>query len=261
MEKIIEFKNTNFAYNASNAFNDFSMEIETGDVVTMIGTSGSGKTTLLEMLINKLPNDSVFYKGRNIKNCPVEELKKNIVVVFDRPITSSSLMEELTKYAKRVGFSQDEIQERLDELIELFDLRGTLEKKDKNLSKETESLIKILRFLIIQPAFLALDCMLANLREETKKKFFGYIASHEITVLNVTQDLRDALYGNKLFVLDNFVLILEGSTLSILKTDTLLKRLGFKLPLAVDLSIELNHYDVLKKIYTKDEKLVNELWK
>lgn len=261
MEKIIEFKNTNFAYNATNAFNDFSMEIEKGDIVTLIGTSGSGKTTLLEMLINKLPNDSIYYKGKNIKNCSIEELKKNIVVIFDSPITSSLVRDELIKYAKKAGIPSDEIQTRLDELVQLFDLQTVLENKPKDLSKEMESLIKILRFLIIEPAFLALDCMLANLKEVTKKKFFGYASAHDITVLNVTTDLRDSLYGNKLFVLDNFVLILEGSTLSILKTDTLLKRLGFKLPLPVDLSIELNHYDVLKKIYTKDEKLVNELWK
>ena len=56
-------------------------------------------------------------------------------------------------------------------------------------------------------------------------------------------------------------MIMEGSTISVLQSDTLLKRLGFKLPLAVSLSIELGNYGILKKIYTSNEKLVKELWK
>ena len=61
--------------------------------------------------------------------------------------------------------------------------------------------------------------------------------------------------------MENFVNIFEGDTLSVLKTDNIIKRLGFSLPPVIDLSIELNHYEVLDKIYTKKEDLVNELWK
>ena len=98
MEKILEFRNTNFAYNGTNAFNDFNLEIETGEIVTMIGTSGSGKSTLLKMLCHKLPNASVYYKGLKIGSYDIETLKREIVVVFDSKIVNTSLKEEVLMF-------------------------------------------------------------------------------------------------------------------------------------------------------------------
>ena len=65
MGTIIEFRNTNFGYDNTNAFNDFNMQINDGDIVTLIGPGGSGKTTLLKMLCHKLPNNTCYYKSCN----------------------------------------------------------------------------------------------------------------------------------------------------------------------------------------------------
>jgi len=261
METLIEFRNTNFGYNNTNSFTDFNMEILEGDIVTLIGTSGSGKTTLLKMLCHKLPNDSIYYKGKNIKSYDVKELQKDIIVIFDLPITEKSVIEEITKYTKRIGIDEEEVNLRLEELNKLFNIESIEEIDPKRLPKEKEYLIKILRYLILQPKFIGIDNILNNLNISDKKNIISYIKKKKITLLNVTTNTDDALLGNKLYVLDNFVLILEGHTLTVLKTDTLLKRLGFKLPFSVDLSIELTHYEVINKMITEKEKLVNTLWK
>ncbi len=261
MGKIIEFKNTNFGYDNTNTFNDFNMEINAGDIVTLVGTSGSGKTTLLSMLCNKLPNDTLFYGGNNIKDCDIKELQKELVVVFDTPLLTNSIDTELSYYLKKLGLDTSEINSRVDNFKNKFDLSRFANIQFKQLSHSDTNLIKILRYLIIDPDFLAIDNVLTGVQEADKKKIIDYIKSKNITLLNVTTNLKDSLYGNKIFVLENFVLILEGNTMSVLKMDTLLKRLGFKLPFTVDLSIELNHYDLTKKIYTDKKKLVDELWK
>lgn len=261
MERIIEFKNTNFAYNNLNAFIDFNMEIFESDIVTLVGAPGSGKTTLLKMLCKRLPNDSLYYKGVNVKNHDVRELQKEIIVIFDTPLTLPTVYDELRKYVQKIGLSDGEIDFRLNELDKIFNVGAIAGMKTTDLTKDDEYLVKILRYLIVNPRVLAIDNVLSYLDKGERAKIFDYVKRHKITLLNVTNDLNDALYGNKLYVLENFVLILEGNTLSVLKTDTLLKRLGFKLPLAVDLSIELNHYEILKRIYTEDEKLVKALWK
>lgn len=261
MEKLIEFRNTNFAYNNTNAFLDFNMEILEGDIVTLIGPSGSGKTTLLKMLCKRLQNDSLYYKGINIKNHDTSELQKEIIVIFDSPLTSQTVTMELKKYVTKIGLSDGEIDLRINEFNKFFGIENLEGVHPKDLTKKQAALIKILRYLIIKPKFLAIDNILSNLDTISIKKFFDYIKKNNITLLNVSSNLDQALYGNKLYVLENFVLILEGYTLSVLKTDTLLKRLGFRLPLAVDLSIELGHYEVIKKIYTESDKLVKALWK
>ena len=62
MEKLIEFKKLYFAYDKDHAFEDFSMDINSKDIVTLIGTPASGKTTLLKLLCNRLPNEGLYYK-------------------------------------------------------------------------------------------------------------------------------------------------------------------------------------------------------
>lgn len=258
---IIEFKNTNFGYNGTNTFHEFNMEIEEGDVVSLIGPSGSGKTTLLKMLCHKLPNLSLNYCGIPFPSCDISELKHNVVVVFDSNITTTTLKSEMTKYLKKLDFSSEEIESRYDEFKTYFKLKDIEDKEITKLPSQDEYLIKILRYLIIKPKFIAIDCLLTNLRHEDKENIINYIRENGMTLLNVTTDLSETLFGNKIFVLENFVLILEGSTLTVLKTDTLLKRLGMKLPLPIELSIDLCNYEILKKIYTSNEKLVNALWK
>ncbi len=261
MNKIIEFKNTNFAYNNTNSFNDFNMEIFEGDVITLIGPSGSGKSTLLKMICKKLPNDSIFFKGKSIKEYPLDIIRKNIVVIFDVEVEENTVYGELKRFLLKLNFNPSQIEEKIQRIDKIFNIEKLLNIDIANLTDEELALVKILRYLIIEPEFLAIDNMLSRLSKENIKKFFDYIKQQKITLLNVTNELEEALYGNKIYVLENFVLILEGSTMSVLKTDTLLKRLGFRLPFAVDLSIELGHYEVLKKIITDKEKLVNALWK
>ena len=261
MSTIIEFRNTNFGFDNTNTFNDFNMEITEGDIVTLIGPAGSGKTTILKMLCNRLPNNSLYYRGINIKNYNVQELKNEIVVVFDEPFMSKTVSEELEFYLKKLNTPSEEIEKRINKFVATFELSSIINIPLDRLSYQDKYLIKILRYLILEPNFIAIDSILANISTTNKKKIINYIKTNNMTLLNVTTNLDEALLGNKLYVLENFVLILEGSTLSVLKTDTLLKRLGFNLPLPVDLSIELNHYDILKKIYTDKQKLVNELWK
>lgn len=259
MGSIIEFRHVNFSYNGTNAFNDFNMDIEAKDIVSIVGPIGAGKTTLLKMLCHKLPNEACYLEGKQFKSYDLLTLRKSIVVVFDLPLTTNRLKDELITNFKLLDFTQDEIEARYKELVELFDLDEN--KNLDRLSYSKQYLIKILRYLIIKPKVLAIDNLLINLSKKDKELIIEYIKKNKITLINVTTDLNETLYGNKIVVMENFVIIMEGATLTVLQADTVLKRLGLKLPLAVSLSIELGNYGVIDKVYTSSEKLVKALWK
>ena len=261
MKKIIEFRDTTFFYNSNIGFKDFNMEINEGEIVSLIGPACSGKTTILKMLCHKLPNDTVYYKSARMSHCDVDTLKKNIVVIMHPTLKYDDLKRELEQYLPICQIEKKEQQERYGEIVELFDLKKIADRNLNTLSLNYKNLIMILKYLIIEPRFLAIDCVLDTIDDENKKKIFKFIKDKKITLLNVTNNLSDTLYGEKIYVIDDFELILEGSTKSVLKTDTLLKRLGFELPVPIELSIELNNYGVIDQIYTDGEDLVNELWK
>lgn len=261
MGALLEFKDVNFQYNNEKKFDNFNLEIQEGDIVSIIGPSGSGKTTLLKMLCHKLPNESLYYDNKKFADYSPSQLKKTIVVIFDVPLVEKTIESELKSNLVRLHYPDSIISSRYENIVSLFNLEKIANKSISNLSHEEEYLIKILRFLILEPSIIAMDNMLANISKENKIKIVKYIKECNITFLNITNDINETLLGNRIYVLENFELILEGSTLSVLKTDTLLKRLGYKLPLPVDLSIELIHYDLIDKVYTSLEKLVSVLWK
>lgn len=261
MKKLIEFRNTNFSYNSQNKFEDFCMDIEQNDIISLIGPSGSGKTTLLKMICHKLPNDTIYYNGQNINSYNVNEIRRKIIVVFDEPFKKMTIEDELIQYLGVCDLSLLEKQELVRQIIDYFDLNSSKGKNINKLSLNEKTLIKILKYLIIEPEFIAIDCLFSSLNKESKKRIIDFIKERQITLLNVTNDLNDTLYGNKIYILSDFTLVLEGPTQTVLKTDTMLKRFGFKLPDEVELSIELINYGVLNKIYLDKEKLVNSLWK
>lgn len=103
--------------------------------------------------------------------------------------------------------------------------------------------------------------VLNNLDDTKFKELFSYMKSNNILFINITNNVELCLYTDYLIVYDKENILIEGSTLEVLKNDRLLKRLGFNLPFMVDLSILLKDYGLIDKIYLDKESLVNELWK
>ena len=82
-----------------------------------------------------------------------------------------------------------------------------------------------------------------------------------LTILSVTHDIEDTLYGNEIVVMDKGKVVLQGTTKDVLKKDKLLVKLGLDIPFMVKLSIKLKYYGLLKDIELVPTKLVDEIWK
>lgn len=103
--------------------------------------------------------------------------------------------------------------------------------------------------------------VLNNLKENELNKLFRFLKDNDINFINITNNMELCLYTDYLIILDNDNVLIEGSTLEVLKNDKLLKRLGFELPFLVDLSLLLKDYNLVNKIYLNNESLVGALWK
>lgn len=101
---------------------------------------------------------------------------------------------------------------------------------------------------------------LYGLKLDEKMKIFKLLKKQNISYINVTSNVEDALYSDYIFVYDGNKLVLEGSRNEVLKEEKTLKRLGYGLPFVVDLSIQLNYYDIFNKVYYDLDELVRALW-
>lgn len=103
--------------------------------------------------------------------------------------------------------------------------------------------------------------VLNELTSEEVKKLFDYLKLHRIKFINATNNMEEILYTKDLIIYDKDNIVAEGNTLELIKNDKLFRRLGFKLPFIVSLSILLKDYGLVNKIYLDKESLVGDLWK
>lgn len=103
--------------------------------------------------------------------------------------------------------------------------------------------------------------VLSNLKVEEIKKLYDFLNVNNIAFINITNNIEEVLYTNYLIIYDDIKIIAEGNTLELLKNEKLFKRLGFKLPFIVELSLLLKDYNLVNKIYIDKESLVGDLWK
>lgn len=101
---------------------------------------------------------------------------------------------------------------------------------------------------------------LYGLKKEEKKEIINLLAKQNINFVNVTCDVEESLLSDYIIVYDEDKKVLEGNMESVLRNEKVLKKLGFGVPFVVDLSIQLNYYDVLKKVYFDLDELVGVLW-
>ena len=83
----------------------------------------------------------------------------------------------------------------------------------------------------------------------------------KITIINITHNLEETLYGDKIVVIDKGIKLMEGKTLDVLKKDNILSKLGLELPFMVDLSLKLQFYELINDIKLDMDDLVVSLWK
>ena len=98
------------------------------------------------------------------------------------------------------------------------------------------------------------------LNNSEKKEILDLLNKQNIKYIIIIFYVYDTLLADYLIVFDKENIVVEGSSKEVLKEEKLLKRLGFGLPFVVDLSLSLEFYDILDKVYYDTSSLVGELW-
>lgn len=103
--------------------------------------------------------------------------------------------------------------------------------------------------------------ILNNLSKSKLDKLFDFMKSSNIKYIVIANNLELCLYSDYLIVMDESKILIEGNTIDVLKNSKLLKRLGFKLPFIVDLSLLLIDYGLIDKIYLDNKSIEGAIWK
>lgn len=195
----LQIKNVVKQFDDVYAVDDVSLEIQQGEIFALLGSSGCGKSTLLRMLAGfEIPTSGqILLAGRDM--AALAPYRRPINMMFQ----SYALFPHLTVWdniafgLRRDGLPKPDIQERVDQMLELVQLKAYAKRKPHQLSGGQQQRVALARSLAKRPQLLLLDEPLgaldAKLRERTQLELVDIIEKVGVTCVMVTHDQEEAM--------------------------------------------------------------------
>ena len=209
-DNIVELKNICVAFDGEVILDELNLDIKDKEFITLLGPSGCGKTTTLRLIAGFLEPDSgdILFEDKIINGVPA--YKRQVNTIFQRYALFPHLnVYENIAFGLRVKkMPEKEIKEKVEEMLNLVNLKG-LEKRNINtLSGGQQQRIAIARAIANHPKVLLLDEPLAaldlKLRKDMQKELKKIQEQLGITFIFVTHDQEEALtMSDRVVVMDN----------------------------------------------------------
>ncbi|MDZ7638067.1 MAG: ABC transporter ATP-binding protein [Bryobacterales bacterium] len=177
--RAIEFENVWFAYNGEDwVLRDFSVRIEPGEMVAIVGHTGAGKTTLISLLLRfyDVQKGSIRIGGIDIRELDSRDLRRHFGIVLQDPYLFTGTLGGNIRLGS--SWIQDEDMISAAEQVNLLDYIETLplrfdqpvRERGEGLSTGQKQLVSFARALAHNPRFLILDEATSSVDTETEQK-------------------------------------------------------------------------------------------
>ncbi|RJG14079.1 ABC transporter ATP-binding protein [Pseudomonas cavernicola] len=216
---MLYFDNVSTFYGKIQALHGVSVEVQKGEIVTLIGANGAGKSTLLMTLCGspQAASGSIRYQGEELiglDTCDI--MRKSIAVVPEgRRIFARLTVEENLVMG---GFFTDkaDYQQQLDKVLQLFPrLKERFNQRGGTMSGGEQQMLAIARALMSKPQLLLLDEPSLGLAPLIIQQIFEIIEQlrkEGVTVFLVEQNANQALkLADRAYVLENGRIVMQGS--------------------------------------------------
>jgi branched-chain amino acid transport system ATP-binding protein len=215
---------------------ELSINIEKGEIVSIIGPNGSGKTTLLNTLagIYKVYKGSIIFLGSEINDLKLHErVSKGLILVPE----ARNLFPEMSIYENLIAGAfltknKNKIKERLEIVYNIFPwMRSRSKQLAGTLSGGEQRMLTIARALMSEPKLLMLDEPSAGLAPKIVAEVYKIIKrlneELNITILLVDQNIKKALeISSRFYILSNGRITYEGKPTEAIERDIIRKYFG-----------------------------------
>lgn len=273
MAKMIEVQNIQFEYKNNEeesmlALNDVTVDIEAGEFVVVIGHNGSGKSTLAKhMNALLLPTKGdVLVRGLNTKNEEdMWDIRQTAGMVFQNPdnqLVATIVEEDIAFGPENLGIPPTEIKKRVEEALNIVDMIEYRGKAPHLLSGGQKQRIAIAGVIAMRPNCIIFDEPTAMLDPSGRREVINTIKKlnkeENITIVHITHFMEEAVDADRVIVMDQGKVVLEGKPKEIFSQVETLKELGLDVPQMTDLTNELikEGINLPQDILTVDEMVM-----
>ena len=199
MAKLIELVGISKSYDGEKVIDTMNLYIRDKEFITLLGPSGCGKTTTLRIIGGfETPDEGqVFFDGVDITDLPPYQRQVNTVFQKYALFPHLNVYENIAFPLRLKKIDEDEIRERVTEMLKIVSLSGFENKSVSTLSGGQQQRVAIARALVSHPRVLLLDEPLGaldlKLRKDMQNELKSIQQSIGITFVYVTHDQEEAL--------------------------------------------------------------------
>jgi energy-coupling factor transport system ATP-binding protein len=241
---MIKSENVEFKYERSEGVTEvlkgINLHIKDGEFVVLMGHNGSGKSTFAKLLNGiLLPNaGSLYVAGMDTRDdANLWSIREKAGMIFQNPdnqIVATIVEEDIAFGPENLGVPSEEIRERVNRVLKIVDMDGYHKRPPHMLSGGQKQRIAIAGVLAMQPACIILDEPTAMLdpsgREEVMKIIMKLNKEEKMTVILITHFMDEAIYADRLLVIDEGKIHLEGKPREVFSKVEAMQKIGLDVP-------------------------------
>ena len=254
------------------AIDDVDVDIKKGDFVAILGHNGSGKSTFAKQINGILmpTGGTVLVSGMDTRDEDhIWDVRKTAGMVFQNPdnqIIGNVVEEDVGFGPENLGVPTDEIWRRVDESLEAVGMTAFRLQSPNKLSGGQKQRVAIAGVLAMKPQCIILDEPTAMLDPNGRKEVIRTVRelnkSQGVTVLLITHYMEEATWADRIIVMDDGKIVMDGKPREIFSKVRQLKECGLDVPQATELAYELKEAGMpLPEGILSREELVLELGK
>ena len=274
---IIEFKNVTFRYESDEegivlapAVKDFSLSVDEGEFIAILGHNGSGKSTLAKLANGLLLPESgtILVDGMDTKDEEKDiEIKKTVGVVFQNPdnqIVATIVEEDVAFGPENLGVEPAEIRRRVDEALKTVGMYEYRKHGPHKLSGGQKQRVAIAGIIAMEPRCIILDEPTAMLdpigRRDVMRAIKRLNRELGITVVFITHYMEEACEADRIVVMDDSHLLMDGTPKEVFSNPEKIRSIGLDVPQTCQLAEMLRKDNIkLKNDLLSIDELVENI--
>ena len=246
----IHTENLCFSYTDSDgrlehpALDGISVDIREGEYVAVLGHNGSGKSTfakllnlILEPTSGRLVIGGVELTGRELSEEEVLQLRRNVGMVFQNPdnqLVATIVEEDVAFGPENLGVPQPELRRRVDDAIAAVGMSDYARHEPHRLSGGQKQRVAIAGVIAMMPKCIIFDESTAMLdpggRGEVLETIRMLNREHGITILNITHYMNEAAQADRVIVINDGKLLMDGTPDEVFSQREILQNVGLEVP-------------------------------
>jgi len=267
---LIMVNDVDYVYsNGTVALNHISLNINHGELLAIMGQNGAGKTTLIRTFngLIRPTKGSIYIDGENIDLKTIANISKKVGIIFQNPmhqLFSNTLEDEIKFSLKNLNLNKEEIQLKVDQVLDEFDLEKYRKRSPLNLSGGESKKLAIASILCRDPDILVFDE--PTLGQDAKEiNFFLGLIKNELkrgkTIIIVTHNIEFTVeHVPRTILMSGGRIIADGPTQNIFTNEFLISKSSLIMPQIYIFKQELQKIGVfVPKEVTRKNDLVNFL--